>query len=72
MLQKSVVKCQSTFERIREAWSDIFGFQYRPAPMNEANINNYDSQEKMNNKKKNTNKKMARENNKTRKLGKRK
>jgi hypothetical protein len=34
--QKSVVKCQSTFERIREAWSDIFGYQYRPSPMSEA------------------------------------
>jgi len=68
MLQKSVVKCQSTFERIREAWSDIFGFQYRPAPMNEANINNYDSQEK----KKKTNKKRESGNNKTRKLGNRK
>jgi len=36
MLQKSVVKCQSTFERIREAWADIFGFQYRPYPMVES------------------------------------
>ena len=34
--QKSVVKCQSNFERIREAWADIFGYQYRPAPMNDA------------------------------------
>jgi hypothetical protein len=33
--QKSVVKCQSNFERIREAWADIFGYQYRPAPMND-------------------------------------
>ena len=31
-----MVKCQSTFERIREAWADIRGFEYRPAPMNEA------------------------------------
>ena len=31
--QKSVVKCQSTFERIRESWTEIFGFQYRPAGM---------------------------------------
>ena len=31
--QKSVVKCQSTFERIRESWTEIFGFQYRPAAM---------------------------------------
>jgi hypothetical protein len=36
IFQKSVVKCQSTFERIREAWADIRGFEYRPAPMNEA------------------------------------
>ena len=35
-LQKSVVRCQSTFERIREAYADIFGFQYRPASMTEA------------------------------------
>ena len=33
VFQKSVVKCQSTFERIREAWADIFGFEYRPSPM---------------------------------------
>lgn len=33
LLDKSVVKCQSVFERIREAWSDIFGYQYRPSPM---------------------------------------
>jgi hypothetical protein len=36
MLQKSVIKCQSTFERIKEAWADIRGFEYRPSPMNEA------------------------------------
>jgi hypothetical protein len=36
VFQKSVVKCQSTFERIREAWADIFGFEYRPAPMIES------------------------------------
>ena len=36
VFQKSVVKCQSTFERIRESWADIFGFEYRPAPMTEA------------------------------------
>jgi hypothetical protein len=35
MLQKSIIKCQSTFERIREAWTDIFGFKYVPGPMNE-------------------------------------
>jgi len=35
-LQKSIVRCQSTFERIREAYAEIFGFQYRPAAMTEA------------------------------------
>ena len=30
-MQEYNVKCQSTFERIREAYADIFGFQYRPA-----------------------------------------
>jgi hypothetical protein len=35
-LQRGLVKCQNTFERIREAWADIFGYQYRPAPMTEA------------------------------------
>ena len=37
MYQKSVVKCQSAFERIRESYAELFGFQYRPAPMNEVN-----------------------------------
>ena len=41
MLQKNTVKCQSTFERVRESWSDIFGFQYRKAPMIEAYAYNY-------------------------------
>jgi hypothetical protein len=36
LFQKSVIKCQSTFERIREAYADLFGYQYRPAPMSEA------------------------------------
>jgi hypothetical protein len=31
LFQKSVIKCQSTFERIREAYAEIRGFQYRPA-----------------------------------------
>lgn len=49
LLQQSAVKCQSTFERIREAWSDIFGYQYRPAPMSEA----YTYNMKLNEEKKN-------------------
>jgi hypothetical protein len=36
VFQKSVIKCQSTFERIREAYAEIRGFQYRPADMNES------------------------------------
>jgi hypothetical protein len=64
MLQKSVVKCQSTFERIREAWADIFGFEYRPAPMTEAYA--YNSQ-KSNDKKNKTEKKIPSKNSKTRK-----
>ena len=45
VFQKSVVKCQSTFERIREAWADIRGFEYRPSPMNEAYAYNITSDE---------------------------
>jgi hypothetical protein len=33
IFQKSVVKCQSNFERMREAYAEIFGLQYRPSPM---------------------------------------
>ena len=36
LFQKSVVKCQSTFERIREAYAEIRGFEYRPSAMSEA------------------------------------
>jgi hypothetical protein len=42
MLQQSVTKCQSSFERIRESWADIFGFDYRPSPMNEAYAYNFE------------------------------
>jgi hypothetical protein len=66
MLQKSFVKCQSTFERIREAWSDIFGFEYRPAPMNEAYAYNLEALKKDN--KTNTKKKRTKKKNRTRKL----
>jgi hypothetical protein len=31
-LQKSMVKCNSTFDKIREAYAEIFGYQYRPKP----------------------------------------
>ena len=30
--QKSMVKCNSTFEKIREAYSEIFGYQHRQKP----------------------------------------
>ena len=66
MLQKSVVKCQSSFERIREAWADIFGFQYRPSPMSEAYTYNFENKKDYNNGK--TEKNRKNENNKTRKL----
>ena len=65
MLQKSVVRCQSTFERIREAWADIFGFEYRAAPMREAYAYNLKKPEDKRNK---TEKKNISKNNKTRKL----
>jgi len=63
LFQKSVVKCQSTFERIREAWADIFGFQYRPAVMSEAYAYNVTKDTKPNQ----TKKKRTTENNRTRK-----
>ena len=52
IFQKSVVKCQSTFERIREAWADIRGFEYRPSPMNEAYAYNITSDEEQRKQKK--------------------
>jgi len=82
LFQKSVVKCQSTFERIREAWSDIFGYQYRPSPMSEAyaygmqkvnkdgkNSNNSNNKTSEKNKQY-TNKNNKNNNNKTRKTNK--
>ena len=44
--QKSVVKCQSTFERIREAYAEIRGFQYRPSVMAEDYIYSIKKDEK--------------------------
>jgi hypothetical protein len=35
-VQMAAVKCGSTFERIREAWSEIMGYQYRPGTMDES------------------------------------
>ena len=52
MFQKSTVRCQSVFERIRESYAEIFGYQYRPATFTEAyayqannnnNNNNYNN-----------------------------
>lgn len=80
MLQKSAVKCQSSFEKIREAYADIFGFQYRPAPMSESynytvkssnenkdNENKGNENKDKNNNKTNKNIKYNKYNNKTRK-----
>jgi len=64
VFQKSVVKCQSTFERIREAWADIFGFEYRPAPMSNAYAynNKKDDESKTSNKNKTIKKKTSSKN----------
>jgi hypothetical protein len=35
-IQMAAVKCSSTFERIREAWADMMGYQYRPSTMSES------------------------------------
>jgi len=58
--QRSVVRCQSTFERIREAYAEIFGYQYRPAAMKEAygynyNLNNKNNEDNKDNQNKKTN-----------------
>jgi hypothetical protein len=56
MLEKSMVKCQTTFERIREAWANIFGYEYRPSPMyyNLPNDNLQNEDKKNKTEKKNT------------------
>jgi len=46
MLERSMVRCQNSFERIREAWADIFGFEYRPSQMNEAYLYNLENDKK--------------------------
>jgi hypothetical protein len=63
MSQKHMVKCQSTFERVREAWTDIFGFQYKKAPMIEAY--SYQNNKEVNNKEDKTQKNTKIRNNKT-------
>lgn len=35
-LQKNAIKCQGRFEKIREAYSDLFGYEYRPGILKEA------------------------------------
>ena len=68
--QKSVVKCQSTFERIRESYAEIFGYQYRPAPMKEVygynNNNNNNSKKNRNRNNNNNNSKKNRNRNNNR------
>ena len=44
--------CQSNFERIRESWSELWGYQYRPAALTEA----YNYNSKMNKQKDDTQK----------------
>ena len=48
VLQKSEVKCQHNFERIREAYAEIFGLQYRPSPMASAYAYNKTNKDKDN------------------------
>ena len=62
MFQKSVIRCQSTFERIREAYADLFGYQYRPAAMSDAYTYSIKKDDKKNDKK--NNKKDDKKNNK--------
>ena len=35
-VQMAAVKCSSVFERIREAWAEMMGYQYRPSTMEES------------------------------------
>ena len=44
-LQRSMVKCNGTFDKIREAYAEIFGYQYRPKP-HVYNISNTEKPEK--------------------------
>jgi hypothetical protein len=37
--QKNSVKCHNTFQRIREAWADIFGFKFKPSTIPQTQIN---------------------------------
>jgi hypothetical protein len=46
MFQKSVIRCQSVFERIREAYADILGYQYRPGAMTDAYAYQYQTNRK--------------------------
>ena len=46
MFQKSVIRCQSIFERIREAYADILGYQYRPGAMTDAYAYQYQTNKK--------------------------
>ena len=63
LFQKGVVKCQSTFERIREAWADIRGVEYRPSPMNEAYSYAYNIKNEKQKNKKQKNKTLKKTNN---------
>jgi hypothetical protein len=44
-LQKYSVKCQTAFEKIRESYAELFGYEYRPAVLSEAYAYNYQKKE---------------------------
>jgi len=67
MLQRSAVRCQGIFERIREAYSEIFGYQYRPGAMTEAYAYQYQNNNNNKNNNNNTKKNKYYKNNKTQK-----
>jgi hypothetical protein len=72
-IQMASVKCNSTFERIREAFADLMGYQYRPAVLVESysyqnmkpdetkNIDNRDDIEKNKNRREEENNKKEKE-----------
>jgi hypothetical protein len=35
-VKKYAMKCQNTFDKVRKAWADLFGYEYRPSEVTEA------------------------------------
>jgi hypothetical protein len=35
-VKKYAMKCQNTFDKVRKAWADLFGYEYRPTEVTEA------------------------------------